>query len=54
MSFVDIVVDVWGLMGGWFVDFIIVGFFYCCCVLMVMMIGSSMMDLFSDLVVLFI
>lgn len=51
-SFADIAADVWGPMGGRFVDFITVGLSYCCCVLMVMMIGSSMMDLFSDLVVL--
>ena len=51
-SFAEIAADVWGPMGGRLVDFITVGLSYCCCVLMVMMLGSSMMDLFSDLVVL--
>ena len=51
-SFADIATDVWGPIGGRLVDFVTVGLSYCSCVLMVMMMGSSMMDLFSDLVVL--
>lgn len=51
-SFAEIAADVWGPMGGRLVDFITVGLSYCSCVLMVMMLGSSMMDLFRNLIVL--
>lgn len=52
MSYVEIGVEVWGLIGGCLVDFIIVGLLYFSCVLLVMFMGSSMRDFFSDLVVL--
>lgn len=51
-SFAEIAADVWGPMGGRLVDFITVGLSYCSCVLMVMMLGSSLMDLFRNLIVL--
>lgn len=49
-SYADIGADVWGPMGGRLVDFTTVGLSYCSCVLLVMVLGSSMRDLFSDLV----
>lgn len=52
MSYVEIVVYVWGLVGGWIVDFVIVSLLYCSCVLMVMVFGSSFMELFKELVML--
>lgn len=51
-SYAEIGAEVWGPTGGRLVDFITVGLSYSSCVLLVMLMGSSMRDLFSDLVVL--
>lgn len=51
-SYAEIGADVWGPIGGRLVDFTTVGLSYCSCVLIVMVLGSSMRDLFSNLVVL--
>lgn len=49
-SYAEIGAKVWGPTGGLVVDFMTVGLSYSSCVLFVMALGSSMKDLFSDLV----